>query len=193
MADHESEIRAAILAGGSGSRLGGEKAEASLAGRPLITYPLEATLAAGLAPFVVAKPDSALPPLDCQVVREPERPTHPLVGAITALGEAPRGVLLLGCDMPFLTAELLRWLASLAPPAMASVGGRLEPLLGIYDEGAIDPFSAALATEGSLRGAVESLGPRRIDEEELARFGDPERLVFSVNTQDDLIIAERLL
>jgi molybdopterin-guanine dinucleotide biosynthesis protein A len=193
VADHGNRSRAAILAGGSGSRLGGEKAQASLAGRPLITYPVEAALAAGLEPFVVAKSGSALPTLDCEIVREPERPTHPLVGALAALAESPRGVLLLGCDMPFLTAELLRWFASLTPPAAASIAGRLEPLLGIYDAAAIDRFSAALATEESLRGAVEGLGPRRIDEGELARFGDPEQLVFNVNTQDDLIMAEGLL
>jgi molybdenum cofactor guanylyltransferase len=187
-----SQARAAILAGGLGSRLGGGKATAPLAGRPLIAYPLEAARAAGLDPFVVAKPDSPLPPLDCEIVREPERPTHPLVGAIAALGAAPR-VLLLGCDMPFLTAELLGWLATLEAPAVASVGGRLEPLLAVYDARAIDAFSAALAIEDSFRHVAEELRPHRIDESELARFGDPERLVFSVNGQDDLILAERLL
>jgi molybdopterin-guanine dinucleotide biosynthesis protein A len=193
VAGRGTEIRAAILAGGSGSRLGGAKAEASLAGRPLIAYPLQAARAAGLEPFVVAKPDSALPPLDCEIVREAERPTHPLLGAIAALGEAPRGVMLLGCDMPFLTAELLRWFASLAPPAVASVAGRLEPLLGIYDSEAIDLFKAVLATHRSFTQAVTDLEPRPVHEAELARFGDPKRLVFSVNTQDDLIMAERLL
>jgi molybdopterin-guanine dinucleotide biosynthesis protein A len=48
--------RGAVLAGGRGSRLGGAKASADLAGRPLISYPLAALEAAGLAPFVVAKP-----------------------------------------------------------------------------------------------------------------------------------------
>jgi len=45
----------AVLAGGQGSRLGGAKPTADLAGRPLISYPLAALAAAGIEPFVVAK------------------------------------------------------------------------------------------------------------------------------------------
>jgi molybdenum cofactor guanylyltransferase len=49
-----------VLAGGRGSRLGGAKAMAELAGRPLIAYPLAALAAAGLDAFVVAKPGNDL-------------------------------------------------------------------------------------------------------------------------------------
>jgi molybdopterin-guanine dinucleotide biosynthesis protein A len=49
-----------VLAGGRGSRLGGAKAIADLAGRPLIAYPLDALTAAGLGPFIVAKPNTPL-------------------------------------------------------------------------------------------------------------------------------------
>jgi molybdenum cofactor guanylyltransferase len=50
----------AVLAGGHGRRLGGTKPTAELAGRPLISYPLAALEAAGLAAFVVAKPSTDL-------------------------------------------------------------------------------------------------------------------------------------
>ena len=37
------------------------------------------------------------------------------------------------CDMPYLTGELLAWLSRLeAPLAVASAGGRIQPLLGRY-------------------------------------------------------------
>ena len=45
-----------VLAGGRGSRLGGAKPTAELAGRPLISYPLAALAEAGLDAAVVAKP-----------------------------------------------------------------------------------------------------------------------------------------
>jgi molybdopterin-guanine dinucleotide biosynthesis protein A len=191
--DHRSEVRAAILAGGRASRLGGEKAAVELAGRPLISYPLEAARMAGLEPFAVTKPDSRLPDLDCEVVHEPPEPSHPLVGAIAALDAAPDRVLLLGCDMPFLTGELIGWLASLEAPAVASVAGRLEPFIGIYDAGAADGFEHALAAEDSLQRAVAGLEPRLITESELGRFGSPERLAFNVNSPDDLLRAERMM
>ncbi len=49
-----------VLAGGRGSRLGGAKPTADLAGRPLISYALAALAAAGLEAAVVAKPDTDL-------------------------------------------------------------------------------------------------------------------------------------
>ncbi|MBK5220825.1 MAG: NTP transferase domain-containing protein, partial [Thermoleophilia bacterium] len=56
--ESESEIGAgavlgAVLAGGSGSRIGGAKATVELAGRPLIAYPLAALEAAGVEAVVV--------------------------------------------------------------------------------------------------------------------------------------------
>jgi molybdenum cofactor guanylyltransferase len=185
--------RAAILAGGRGSRLDGRKPLADLRGRPLIGYPLSAAEAAGLDPFVVAKPGSPLPGLDCEVVREPARPSHPLVGALAALRAANGPVLLLGCDMPFLTPELLAWLAGLEPPAVAVVEGTLQPLLGLYGESAEPSFTEALVDEAPFREAVDRLEPRRLGDEELERFGDPARLTFSVDTPGDLALAARLL
>jgi molybdenum cofactor guanylyltransferase len=193
VAVERSEVRAAILAGGRASRLGGAKATVELAGRPLISYPLEAARGAGLEPFVVAKPDTPLPELDCEVVHEPADVFHPLVGALAALDHARAGVLLLGCDMPFLAPDLLGWLATLDPPAVASVDARLEPLLALYDSSAADSFTKALAAEVPLRRAVERLEPRLVREDELGRFGSPERPAFSVNTRDDLARAEQIL
>jgi GTP:adenosylcobinamide-phosphate guanylyltransferase len=40
---------------------------------------------------------------------------------------------------------------------------------------------------------VAELDPVRIGEEELQRFGDPEKLLFNVNTPDDLRRAEEML
>lgn len=191
--DGAVRARAAILAGGRGRRLGGAKATADLAGRPLIAYPLESARRAGLEPFVVAKHDSALPELDSEVVREPDEPTHPLLGIVTALQAVPGPVVVIGCDMPFLTAPLLRRLAACAPPAVAEAGGRLEPLLAVYGPADAAVLRDALDEEAPLRRTVERLDPDRIGEAELGRFGDPQRLVTSVNSEADLAEAAQLL
>ena len=44
-----------------------------------------------------------------------------------------------------------------------------------------------------MREAVAALDPHVVGEEEIARFGDPKRIVFNVNSPADLRIAERLL
>ncbi len=185
----------AVLAGGQGSRIGGAKALVELAGRPLISYPLAAVEAAGLERIVVAKADSALPPLNCRVIREPAGPRHPLCGIIAALRHAKqRPLVVVGCDMPFTGAGLLAWLGSARQPlVIPSVGNRLQPLPARYDSALLPTLEEALAEGRALRATLESLRPRTIAEAELARFGNPERLCFNLNTPADVEQAERML
>jgi molybdopterin-guanine dinucleotide biosynthesis protein A len=193
---HESSLtaRACVLAGGAGSRLGRPKATAPLAGRALIAYPLAALDAAGLRPVVVAKPDTELPPLDREPWLEPAEPRHPLAGILEALARADGPILACACDMPFVTADLAAWLASLTEPlAVPRIGGRVHPMLARYSPELRDPLAAALVAERSLVEAVEAIGPRYVGDEELRRFGDPRQLLANVNTPDDLARAERLL
>jgi len=185
----------AVLAGGGSTRMGRPKATVALGGRPLIAHPLAAIVDAGLTPMVVAKPDSELPPLDCRVVREAAEPVHPLAGLAAALDAAgDRPAVVLACDMPFVGAELVAWLAALADSiAVAYAGGRVHPLLGRYAPGVGRLFAAALDDPMPLTEAVVSLDPRLVRESELARFGDPQRIAFNVNSPADLERAERWL
>lgn len=185
----------AVLAGGLGSRLGGAKATFELAGRPLVSYPLAAVEQAGLEPLVVAKRDSDLPPMGCTVLREPDLPRHPLCGIVAALRHAgPRPLVAIGCDMPFAGAPLLAWLGSAPEPLVVpSLEGNLQPLPGRYDGALLPDLQDALARGEPLRRTLESLRPRLAGEADLARFGDPRRLCFNVNTRADAQRAERLL
>lgn len=182
----------AILAGGRGTRMGGGKASAELGGRPLISYPLEAAHAANAEIVIVAKPDTELPPVEVPILSEPERPIHPLRGIVTALQHAEgRPVVALAADMPFLTGELLAWIERLPDPlAVPSQMGRLHPLPGRYGPSLLDPLTSAMNAERALRETVASLGPRELTAGDLARFGDPERLLLNVNTPEDLARAE---
>jgi len=185
----------AVLAGGRGGRIGGAKALAELAGRPLISHPLAAVEAAGLEPLVVAKPDSELPPLSCALIEEPALPRHPLCGILAALRHAgQRPLVVIGCDMPFAGEELLAWLGSVPEPLAApTIRGELQPLLARYDGELLPALEAALERAEPLRRTVGALRPRLISEAELARFGDPRRLCFNVNTPADLERAGQML
>ncbi len=186
----------AVLAGGRGTRLGGAKALAELAGEPLVSYPLAAVEAAGLEAAAVAKPDTELPPLlRCRIVHEPQLPRHPLCGIVAALRAAGgRPVLAVACDMPLLAPALLTHLAAAPEPlVVAAPGGRPQPLLARYGPELLAPLEAALAREEPLRRTVESLSPRLLGDADLARFGDPEALTFNVNDAADLERAAKLL
>jgi molybdopterin-guanine dinucleotide biosynthesis protein A len=185
----------AVLAGGDGTRMGQPKATVELRGRPLISYPLAALEQAGIESVVVAKRKSPLPDVEVPVWYERDEPSHPAVGIVTALQRSPSETLIVvGCDMPFLTSDLLSYIASL-PDAIAVpfVDGRFQPLLGRYPRTVAPSFAFGLGKEISLQQVVTDLGPLRLGEEELAGFGDVERLLFNVNTPEDLVRADEWL
>jgi molybdopterin-guanine dinucleotide biosynthesis protein A len=184
----------AVLAGGQSRRIGGAKALARLGGLPLISYPLAAVSAAGLEQLVVAKRQSSLPELNCVVLREPALPSHPLCGVVAALRwGGGRPLVVVGCDMPFVTGALLAWLASLDGLVVPRVDGRLQPLLARYEPAQLDALQSALSNGYSMHKAIGELQPRILGEGELRRFGDPARLFHNVNGPIDLRVAERLL
>jgi molybdopterin-guanine dinucleotide biosynthesis protein A len=185
----------AVLAGGRGRRLGGAKPTVELGGRALIEYPLAAVAAAGLEPLVIAKAETALPPLGCRVAHEPDSPRHPLHGILTALREAGgRPVVAVGCDMPFLSPGLLAWLASRPEPlVLLDPGAGPQPFPGRYDPALAADLETQLEAEAPLRRTLATLEPRTIGAAELGRFGPLERLCFNVNTPADLARAGSLV
>jgi molybdenum cofactor guanylyltransferase len=196
--DGASQAIVAVLSGGLGSRLGGQKAIARLAGRPLIEYVLAAAHEAELEAVVLAKRDTGLPALSRPPILEPDEPRHPLCGVLAALDHARErspstGVVLVGCDMPFLTAGLMRLLAGMAGAAMLEVGGRLQPLPSRCLPEHRPSLQAALAREASLSSALAGLEPEIVGEDAVRAFGAPARLCASINRPDQLAEAERSL
>jgi molybdopterin-guanine dinucleotide biosynthesis protein A len=185
---------AVVLAGGKSTRMGSSKASIELGGEPLIERPLRAAREARLAAVVVAKPNTGLPPLDVPVWEEPAAPSHPLTGIVAALERAGAPVVVCGCDLPFVAPALLAHLAGRSEPlVVVEAGCRLHALIGRYSPESIDALQAARDTQRPLQEVVTELGAVRITEPKLRRYGDPQRLVFNVNTPADLARAEEML
>jgi molybdenum cofactor guanylyltransferase len=183
----------AVLAGGGGRRIGGDKAIVELNGRPLISYPLEAVRQALGQVAILAKADTKLPYVSGVTVWiEPEPRRHPLVGITQALALADgRPVLVCGADLPFVTAKLVRRLAKAnpgrAPAVVACAQGAVQPLLGCYQRRALDSLRrAARDSERPLRDSIEALDPV------LLEVDDPDEL-FDVDSPDDLLQAAAML
>ena len=160
-----------ILAGGRSTRMGGDKALAPLAGRPLV-----ARVATRLAPqvdalFLNANGDAArFAFLDCAIVADAASNAGggPLAGIAAALRHAQtQGFAWLAtapCDAPFLPLDLVARLAaaadeSSAPISVAATASGLEPMFALW--------STALAPEVEAALAAGDGGPRQL----MARFG----------------------
>jgi molybdopterin-guanine dinucleotide biosynthesis protein A len=172
-----------VLAGGLGRRMGGAKAMVELAGRPLISYPLDALSAALDEVAVLAKADTQLPSLPGATIWvEPQVHHHPVVGISQALALVEgRPVLVCAVDLPLVTPELVRRLVAEhsagAPAVLASWRGEIQPLLGCYRPSALELLEPAL--DRPLRELVSAIEPR------LLEVGDSD-LLFNVNEPADL-------
>jgi molybdopterin-guanine dinucleotide biosynthesis protein A len=111
----------------------------------------------------------------------------PLAGLDAALGAARhREVVLLACDMPFVTSGLMEHLIALVDGFDAVVPRTARgdhPLCGVYIRDCREAVTRTLA-EGRLamKDLLPQLRVRSVSEEELRPFGDPGRLLANVNT-----------
>lgn len=163
--------------------MGCSKATVELGERPLIDYPLAALATAGIEAVVVAKSRSQLPALEAPIWMEPPEPSHPLSGILAALRRSGRPVLAVACDMPFLSGELLAWLAGLRGRlVLPRAGGRLHPLLARYDPSLEPTLARALERGDPVHRALWGVEPRLVTETEISGFGTAQRLLFNVNS-----------
>jgi molybdenum cofactor guanylyltransferase len=174
----------AILAGGAGRRIGGEKAARRLGERPLATYPAVALEHVCDRVVLVCKRATALPDgWEWEVWGgEPDEPRHPAAGIAYAIERAGEAVLVCAADMPFVEPSHCRRLSAAydgeAVAVVASSGGDSQPVLGIYSPAAVGPLRAAAEAATPLRAAVAELEPRFVEL--------PADALRSVDTPEDL-------
>jgi molybdopterin-guanine dinucleotide biosynthesis protein A len=186
-----SDVIGVVLAGGSGSRIGGAKATAQLDGQALISYPLAAALGALGSVAVVAKDGVELPQLDQRVELwiEPDQPRHPVVGVIEALRRAEgRAVLIIACDLPLLTRDVVALVAGAdaegSVAVLASAAGRPQPLLARYEPAALE-LLLGFDTDGPMTEQVMALLPTLVEV--------PAEASFNVNDLEQLKEVSRRL
>lgn len=191
---------AAILAGGSGRRLGGVlKPLIPLGGRRIIDVQLR--LLQDLVDQVTIVATSAAPfrGLDVPVWLDRRPGTGPLGGILTALvGTATARTLVIAGDMPFLSAPFLRHLLQSGIETEADVivprtNRGYQPLCAIYARTCVERIEHQLdAGMFAVHDAYLHLRVHEIGGGELSRFDPDGTLFFNINTPEDVTRANAL-
>lgn len=160
-----SGFDAVVLAGGAGSRLGGvDKAAVELAGRSLLSWPLEAVRDARNL-VVVGETVAAVPERALRVVEEPAGggPAAASVAGLRAIRDAADWTCLIACDLPGAVRAIQLLVGADAGDAdgvvMAAPDGRRQWLLGRYRTAALRAAADALGdpADRSMRALLGGL------------------------------------
>ena len=192
-------VAAFVLAGGASRRMGRDKALLELSGVPLVVRTVRVVEALVSSVAVVA-PAGRYESLGLRIVADRWPGAGPLGGIVTALGVSSAGWnLILGCDLPFLTAEWIEWMISQATnsSALAVVPESrrgMESLAAMYRNDCGPVFAAAL--ERGVRRVSEALDEvvfDRVTADQWQALDPAGAVLQNVNTPDDFAEAQRLI
>lgn len=190
------DVAVVILAGGEGSRIGGHKPLRTLAGERLIDRALRHARSWSNLVAISVRDPAQVELVGETLLMDAPAIEGPLGGLIAALEFARSNgrdfVLTIAADMPFLPADLLdRLLAGVQHRecALASSGGQMHPVCGLWRVAALQKTERYIATgKRSLRGLAERIGFETVDWP-----ADPVDPFFNVNSPADLSRAEQML
>jgi molybdopterin-guanine dinucleotide biosynthesis protein A len=179
-----------ILSGGENKRMGKDKAFLTIAGIPMIEHVLKALRNATDRVIIVTNSPQAYASYDATVVTDASAKRGPLTGIYTGLlHSADEYNIVVACDMPFLNASLLSYMAGLVGDydvVVPKVGEYIEPLHAIYRKQLLPVMEKRIQRDArQIRGVFSEVRVRYVTESEIDRF-DPKRRSFkNLNTPEE--------
>jgi molybdopterin-guanine dinucleotide biosynthesis protein A len=198
---------AIILAGGVSSRIGEEKGLLELRGKPLVKHVLNKTKNIVDEIFVVvhtkvqAEKYARVLGREANIIVDKVDLRSPLVGALTGFEKAcSEYSLLLSCDTPLISEDVLRLLLELSINKSAAIprwpNCQIEPLQSAYRTKSAFQAADSSLSSGNLRlqGMIDRLqGIRYVSTLVLEQLDTGLNTFFNVNTIVDLKKADSLL
>jgi molybdopterin-guanine dinucleotide biosynthesis protein A len=179
-----------VTAGGSSSRMGRDKAWLDIGGRPMIERVIAALASVTSRVSVIAN-SARYERLGLPVYRDSNESVGPLEAIRTALANSrERRVILVGCDMPFITPALLEYLIEASGDNQAvvpaSADRKLEPLCALYSTDALAAVSELIRSGRRKTSLLFDLVPTRIIcFEEISHLEDADIFFENVNTPEE--------
>lgn len=197
--NHESSISVYIQAGGHSSRMGQNKALLPLGDTTCIERVL--AVAKQVSPLVVVVTND--PPLyeflGCPLISDVYPGLGPLSGIHAALTHCQTDwTFILGCDLPFVTAELLRYLMAQAVHfdvlVPRSQDGRLQPLCALYARTCLGQVTRLIEVkELAPRALFPRVRTRVVEWAEISSLPGAPLFFFDMNTPESYQQARALL
>jgi molybdopterin-guanine dinucleotide biosynthesis protein A len=197
------EVGGFITAGGRSSRMGRDKAWLDLQGRPMIEWVIEALKPVASSIHLIAS-SADYARLGFPVLADTHTGVGPLEAIRVALANSPSPwALLVGCDMPFVTAELFTQLVNFADQPSQHLGlsthdsavaavvplnsqGLLEPLCALYSVTALSTVSELIeAGERKVSRLFDRVATRFVTFEELKSLPAASHFLENINTPDE--------
>jgi molybdenum cofactor guanylyltransferase len=186
-----------ILAGGNSSRMGTDKGMQLLCGKPLISYAISA-----LAPLcdniLISSSSNEYQSFRYRVIPDAIKGIGPMGGLYSAMLQSQTDDnLVLSCDLPFVTEELLAYILQnsfgyqVAIPWMGNL--HYEPLCGFYSLSVLNEIKRFVQKGNyKLPDLFEEIHINRlVISSDLDCYS--EELFFNVNSKHDLKTAETLM
>ena len=187
-----------VLAGGRGSRLGGDKALETVGGKSLIQRVVEQLSLVSEQILIEGSPRRFDLSTDWSIeyMEDLYSGKGPLGGIYTGL-VASKSLynLVVACDMPFLNTELLRYMIKLAPgfDAVVPQVKRIEPLHAVYSKSCLDGMKTQLeSNQLVIAHFLDTINVRYVEEAECQRLDTELLSFFNINSEADLAQANML-
>lgn len=191
------EYSIAINAGGQSSRMGTNKALVDLNGKPIIQHMLERLKPLDDAQeiFLVTNTPEEYEHLGLRMVGDIMPDGGALGGIYTAVQQSTTPyTLVLACDMPFIAADLLKFMLTLCEnekPLFEVVVPRVEGypqgLHAVYHKRCAPMIAMSLQLKQlKVIGFYDNVQVRYIDEPEYEEFDPDKFALMNINTQDEL-------
>ncbi len=186
-----NRVTVAIQAGGKSSRMGRDKSFVELNGRPLIEIVRDTVKGLGDELILITNKPTEYAHLGLLMFSDLYPDHGPLGGIYTAVSQASHAhVLVVACDMPWLSRPLLVHMLSLRTSADIIIprwDKFPEPLHAIYNKSCLPTIKNNL-DNGRLKitGFFGQVQVRYIDREEIEQFDRNGRSFVNINTPADL-------
>jgi molybdenum cofactor guanylyltransferase len=165
-----------VLCGGASRRMGSNKAFLNLDGAPLAQRVALRLQQAGCARVRLIGKDPRLQELGFDLLLDQQETFHPLQGVVQALIQAEsEHILIVPCDLPFLSTLSISKMLRAAPPACAEQ----QPLFAHLHKESLSSAQAAWQNEAAIFDFMHDADKLTFEEEELLNINHPQDFLMA--------------